>query len=267
MMHRLFPSDAREVSDDDLVDLYRFPEPSGSSRPWVRANFVASADGAAQGRDFKSGTLSGAADRRVFALLRALCDVILVGAGTTRVEGYKPVRAEESDTDLRAEHDLEPLPAMAVVSRSLNLDTELVRGSSAPTVVVTVQSAPTEALARVRELAPVVVAGEHDVDFAEALRQLAAQGYRRMLCEGGPTLMHSLVAADCLDDLCLTLSPSLIAGERLRITHGGTLEPPRDLRLAHLLEEGGELFARYCVDRPESPGTMSSSANVSGTSS
>lgn len=267
MMRRLFPSSSPEVSDDDLVELYTFPEPVGRSRPWVRANFVASADGAAQGRDFKSGSLSGAADRRVFALLRALCDVILVGAGTTRVEGYKPVRPEESDTDLRTEQDLEPLPAIAVVSRSLNLDPELVKGSAAPTVVVTVQSAPADALARMRELAPVVVAGEHDVDFGEALRQLATQGYRRMLCEGGPTLMHSLVAADCLDDLCLTLSPTLIAGERLRITHGPTLDPPRDLRLAHLIEDDGELFARYCVDRPDNPGTMSSSANVRGTSS
>jgi len=74
---------------------------------------------------------------------------------------------------------------------------------------------------------------------------LVERGHSRVLCEGGPTLMRDLVAAGRLDDLCLTLTPKLAAGGRLRILHGDSIQPPAAMMLAHLLEEDGELFARY----------------------
>jgi 5-amino-6-(5-phosphoribosylamino)uracil reductase len=59
--------------------------------------------------------------------------------------------------------------------------------------------------------------------------------------------MADMVGAGCVDDLCLTLSPLLLGGDRRRILHGPDLQPPRRLQLAHLLAEGDELFARYLV--------------------
>ena len=70
-----------------------------------------------------------------------------------------------------------------------------------------------------------------------------------MLCEGGPTLLGHLVSAGRLDELCLTTAPTLVGGARRRIIQGPDLDPPPHLRLAHLLEEDGSLFARYLVDR------------------
>src|SRR5262249_46727695 len=81
------------LTDAALAALYAYPDPGVPRGCWVRANMVASVDGAAT-LDGRAGGLSGEADEQVFAMLRALADVILVGAGTARAEGYGPVRPE-----------------------------------------------------------------------------------------------------------------------------------------------------------------------------
>jgi riboflavin biosynthesis pyrimidine reductase len=237
----LYPTSPTDLTDEDLTTLYAYPH----DRFWVRANFVSTVDGAAQGSDHKSGSISSLEDQRIFSTLRSLCDVILVGAGTARAEGYQPVRRSETDDDIRARLGLAPVPTMAIVSRSLDLDPALVAGGRAPTIIVTTRAAPADRLRACSESAAVIVAGSVDVDFAQALDQLAAQGYQRVLCEGGPSTMRELVASRRLDELCLTIAPQLVAGDRLRITHGVDLHPPQQLKLRHLLESDGELFARY----------------------
>lgn len=240
-MQSLFPTVPSALSGDDLAALYAYP----TEHPWMRANFVSSLDGAAQGSDRKSGTLSGRTDQQVFALLRSLCDLILVGAGTTRVEGYQPVQPEELRSDVRTRLGLTPVPTIAVVSRSLELDPALVAGGAGSTVVITTESSPADVRRRIAAAAPVIVAGEIDVDFRHAVDELSALGFHRMLCEGGPTLLRDLLAAEVVDELCLTLEPVLVAGSRLRITDGGPLEPLQGMVLRHLLEADSVLFARY----------------------
>lgn len=240
-MQSLFPTSPSELSDDDLAQLYAYPHDSR----WLRTNFVASLDGATQGGDLKSASLSSKADKRVFRLLRSLCDVIVAGAGTARAEGYQPVLPSQARTALRTQLGLAPLPAMAIVSRSLDLDDSLIAGGAAPTVIVTTESAPPERRRQVADVAPVIVAGELDVDVPLALEELASMGYLRMLCEGGPRLMRDLLAAGAVDEICLTLSPLLVGGDRLRLVEGGDLRPAEHLQLRHLLESDGQLFARY----------------------
>jgi len=237
----LFPASPNELSDSDLAQLYAYP----LEQRWVRANFVSTLDGAVQGPDARSGSLSSPADHHLFALLRSLCDVVLIGANTTRVEGYQPVTEDEMNTAVRADLGLAPVPSIAVVSRSLHLDPALLRGGAAPTVVITTAAAPADLRAEVEALATVIVAGEHSVDVSAALDALAAMGLQRVLCEGGPSLMRDLVASGELDELCLTLTPRILAGDALRLTHGAAVAPPAELRLRHLLENDGELFCRY----------------------
>lgn len=240
-MQSLFPTTPSALSDDDLEELYAYPHEGR----WLRANFVSSLDGAVQGPDHKSGSLSGHADQKLFAMLRSLCDLVLVGAGTARVEGYLPVRPEETDVHRRARLGLAPLPSIAVVSRSLRIDPELLAGGEAPTIVITTAAASPEDRAAAARVAPVIVAGESEVDLRLAIDELTALGYRRLLCEGGPTLMRDLVAADALDELCLSIEPLLVGGERMRIMAGEQVVPPHGMRLRHLLESDGALFARY----------------------
>jgi riboflavin biosynthesis pyrimidine reductase len=70
---------------DDLEELYAVPR-----TPWLRVNMIGTADGAATGDSGKSGSINNAIDKRVFHLLRSQSDVIVVGAGTARIEGYRP---------------------------------------------------------------------------------------------------------------------------------------------------------------------------------
>ncbi len=243
-MQPLFPTSPNEVTSDDLVELYAYP----SERIWVRANFVATLDGAAHGDDSRSGSLSTAADRQVFALLRSLCDLIVVGAGTARAESYQPVLPDEVDGTLRAELGLARTPAIAVVSRSLRIDPSLLAGGPAPTVVVTT-AATAEEHASDLVAVPVVVASPpedpHGLDIGRAIEGLVALGHQRLLCEGGPSLMRDLVAAGRLDELCLTISPQLVAGDPLRILNGAALDTPAHLELRHLLTADSTLLCRY----------------------
>jgi riboflavin biosynthesis pyrimidine reductase len=82
------------------------------------------------------------------------------------------------------------------------------------------------------------------VDLTALTRSLREEGIRALLCEGGPTLHGALQAAGLVDELFLTIAPKLIGGEAPRIVEG-VLPEPGELELAWLLEQDGELFARY----------------------
>lgn len=235
--------------NDALADAYAYP----GGRTWLRANFIATVDGAATGGDGLSETISPAVDRRVFALLRSLCDVILAGAGTTRQEGYEPVRPDEVDGALRESLGLTPVPPIAVVSTTLDLPEALLKPTTyAPqTIVFTSQAAPPEHLAAVRKHCDVVVAGAHTVGLAAIRVALSERGLNRILCEGGPSLFGALVEADAVDELCLTIAPRLAAGNAPRIAAGAAFVD-RAVRLGHLLYEDDVLLARYVRDRSPS---------------
>jgi riboflavin biosynthesis pyrimidine reductase len=82
------------------------------------------------------------------------------------------------------------------------------------------------------------------VDLPSLLRSLRNEGVRALLCEGGPRLHGSLQAAGLVDDLFLTIAPKLAGGGAPRIVEG-ELPQVAPLELAWLLEQDGELLARY----------------------
>jgi riboflavin biosynthesis pyrimidine reductase len=213
---------------------------------------VGSLDGAAT-VDGLSGGLSSPGDRRVFWALRALADVILVGAGTARAEGYHPTRTKEPWASLGLRAGRPAAPPLALVSRSLKLepDAPLIAEApaDAPTIVITCAASPPDRRAALAGVADLIVAGEDSVDLEAAVAALTGRGLRRVLCEGGPTLLADLAAAGLLNELCLTLSPVLAGPAAVRVLgstgNAGAPFPARRLTLGHLLEEDGVLFARY----------------------
>jgi riboflavin biosynthesis pyrimidine reductase len=82
------------------------------------------------------------------------------------------------------------------------------------------------------------------VDLAALLSSLREEDIRALLCEGGPTLHGALQALGLVDELFLTIAPKLVGGEAPRIVEG-VLPETAELELAWLLEQDGELFARY----------------------
>jgi riboflavin biosynthesis pyrimidine reductase len=233
---------SRDLRDTDLAGLYAYPP-----GPWLRANMVSSADGAAQLGGVTSG-LSSQADRHLVALLRTLADVIVVGAGTARAERYAPVRQHELWPDLRPGRT--PTPPIAVITARLDLDpaSRLIRSAppSARTIVITTAQAPADRRAALDGLADVIVAGHETVDLKAAVTALAERGHRRMLAEGGPHVLAQIAAAGLLDELCLTIGPLLAGPGADRIL--ASPQPAasaQPLTLAHVLEDGGFLFCRY----------------------
>jgi riboflavin biosynthesis pyrimidine reductase len=262
----------------NLVEMYSRGVEVPAGRPFLRLNMISTLDGATTfvGR---SGGLGGPADRLVFAVLRSLSDVVLVGAGTARAEHYGPARLPPEVQRMRQERGQSAVPLIAVVTRSLNLDWEsslFQAGSSGPVgprpivprpIVIAPGDSDADDLARASEVADVLTTGTSEVDLPDALAALRRRGLRHALCEGGPRLNTNLVAAQLVDELCLTLSPKLagtIAGglfagapasTRFRISPGAArgerllpiAEPfPRllDVGLVHLLEDDGFLFLR-----------------------
>ncbi|MFI0976607.1 pyrimidine reductase family protein [Streptomyces sp. NPDC021093] len=239
------PERCGEWSLDALADAYAYP---ADREVWLRANMVSSLDGAAQ-HDGRSQPISSATDMRIFGTLRCLADVVVVGAETVRLEGYRPARAREAFAARREAAGQAPVPAIAVVSASLDLDFSLPLFVSplVPTLVLTGATAPLDRIRAAREAgAEVLIAGDGGrVEPAKAVRALADRGLTRQLTEGGPRLLAQFIADGVLDELCLTVSPMLTAGRAQRIADGPGREVPDRFVLASILEEAGFLYTQY----------------------
>jgi riboflavin-specific deaminase-like protein len=242
--------EAGPVDDvDALVAAEARPTPVG--RPWLLVNMIASLDGAitVEGR---SGALARPADRLMFHALRAVGDVVLVGAGTVRAEGYGPARPSEAQRAARRARGQAEVPAVAVVTRSLDLDLDsaLFRAEDPAPIVITCRASPADRRSAVAERAEVLVVGQDDVDLAGALAELAARGADVVTCEGGPRLNGDLLAADLVDEWDLTIAPDLVGNSSERASTGPRLAAPRGFRLDRLLEGDGLLLGRWVRERP-----------------
>ncbi|GAA2103938.1 pyrimidine reductase family protein [Microlunatus panaciterrae] len=236
---------------DDLAlrRLYRHPLPTGDSH-WLRTNFVATLDGSAQGPDERSGTINTPSDQHVFALQRAHADAVIAGAGTVRKERYRAVDLAPWQQEVRRSEDLSPVPTLVVVTRSLDLSLEMATapsGSGGRVMIMTTTDHRPEDLRRFEQAGfDLLQVGSGSVDLAAGVDLLVASGYRRLLCEGGATLHHALLAADLLDEMCLTLAPTVIGGPGQRTVVGPLLNDPRAFALEFaMLADDGALFTSY----------------------
>lgn len=233
---------ASEVTPDELRVLYAYPD----GGPHVRANMIASIDGAA-GLEGRSGDLGADGDRRIYRLLRALSDVVVVGAHTAITEGYRQPDG----------------PALAIVSRSLQIPVDYAPLSHPRTLVLTCSTAPPQRRqALTRAGATLVDCGADTVDPRAVIAECARRDWPAILLEGGPRLLGSFVAADALDELCLTTSPVIVGGTATRPVHVDA-EAAHPLRCAHLLgDDDGYLYARWVRTRDQSGDETHNSTRV-----
>jgi riboflavin biosynthesis pyrimidine reductase len=216
------PIDARTYLDS--LDL-RHEQPA-AERPYVLGNFVTSVDGHAT-VDQQSRKLSGPGDREMFYALRERVDAVLVGTNTLAAEHYKrmlPV-AERRQRRLAAGREAEPLAV--TVSRSGRVPRDIPLFAETPDRVLVFEGdgVPLDAVLH-------TLRRDHDVET--------------LLCEGGPTLFGALLQAHLVDELFLTLAPTLTGGASgPAVVSGPPPEAPADVRLAGALELDGALFLRY----------------------
>lgn len=243
-MRALLPEPADDV---DIHAWYaaEWLEPGG-----LRANFVSSVDGAATADGLSAG-LQTPGDNAIFAALRDLADVVLVGAGTARAEGYRPTDLGPARTAKRLDFGLPAELPTALISRRLLLDpaSALFTDTSptARTIVLTCSDTDDAVRQALAAVADVVICGDDEVDLGVAKAALAELGLTRVLCEGGPSLFADLARAGVVDELCLSVTPMLAGPGARRIVAGDTWDGQgaAALQLVGLLEEDGALFGRY----------------------
>ena len=214
---------------------------------WVTGHMVAGLDGTAAvgGR---VGSLSTIPDQALFRRMRQIADIVLVGAETVRREGYGSIKLDEDAQVQRRRLGQPATPPLALVSRSLSFDWTAKVFADAPddarTHLITCEAADPGRRAEAEQYAEVIVAGEDRVEPAAAMQALADRGSRVVLCEGGPTWLGELVAADRLDELCLSVAP-LMGGDPLPVS----VTPPgaglAQYQLKGAMAEDDTLFLRY----------------------
>ena len=224
---RLVHPSVRDLAPEDLFDLYDAPGPH------LRAGFVASLDGVVA-VDGVSAPLGSPADKASFRALRAVCDAVVVGAGTVRAEDYGPVVYGDAAREWRAAHGRSEQPPVVVVSRhGLAPDARVLQG---PVLLVVPEGVEVD----------VDVETVHASDPRQLRAALHERGYARLLCEGGPSLLTDLLRAGAVDELFLTSAPTVVGdGPRLLSAAAHT-----SLSLTSLVvDDPGVLLGRWAVVR------------------
>ena len=240
-MRRLLP-DPGTTTVEQQLETYRPWEEPHEERPLVAMNFAATVDGRATIGGV-SGPIGSSADTAMLAGLRRRFDAVMIGAGTMRAERYGRLAADEEQRRQREQAGLPPEPLMVIVSGRLDLpwDAPLFTDGGGRVLIFTASDAEPPQT----ETAVQVVRHRDFVNLAEALRQLRREHeVRALLCEGGPGLHAELEGGGAVDDLFLTIAPKLAGGDAPRILEGD-MPQLAELELAWLLEQDGELFARY----------------------
>ena len=248
-MRRLWPDPGdADLTDEEILVGYETDAPA-----WLRMNMVTSVDGAVTLAGRSEG-LSSPEDHRLFRLLRALVDVVLVGAGTVRNEGYRPPRLAAELVRRRQDRGLPANPRLAIVSQRLDLLPAMAPFAEAGVrpLILTQDGAPADRWAGLAELADVVDTGpavQGRIGGAAVVAALGGLGLHQVLCEGGPHLLGALTAADAVDEFCLAVSPQLTGPGAGRITAGPPTATPRRMTSRQVLRaDDGTLFVRYVAD-------------------
>ena len=240
-MRRLLP-DPGPTTVEEQLDGYRPWEVPHEDRPFLALNFATTLDGRATIEGL-SGPIGSDTDTAMLAGLRTRFDAVMIGAGTMRAERYGRLVSKQETRERRERAGLPHDPLMVIVSGHLDLpwDAPLFTEGGRVLIFTASEAEPPETETTLR-----VVRHEGRVDLTAAMHYLRQErGVRALLCEGGPRLHAQLQAQALADELFLTLAPKLEGGEGPPSLIEGELSEVIELELAWLLEEEGELFARY----------------------
>jgi riboflavin biosynthesis pyrimidine reductase len=223
-LHRLHPSPTAPTT---IEAAYSVARPSPAERPWIGLCMVTSLDGSVS-IDGTSGGLGNINDLNVLLTLRDIADMVLVGAGTARGEGYGPPRL--------------PGKRIGIVTNSGNVDLGTELFTTGAGFLIAPETAEID-----ESRVEVLRAGEQAVDLPLAVARLrqVMPSVRYVQAEGGPRLNGALLAADLIDELDLSLSPRLVGGNGPRLTAAAP-ELERRFELSHVLaDEQSFLFTRW----------------------
>lgn len=226
MIRRVFPDSAATT----IADTYAQPLNQRSNAPWVGLCMVSSIDGSTVVGG-KSSELSSTNDMAVLQGLRSIADVILVGAGTVRSEGYGPPRTSGQ--------------RVGVITRSGNVDTTLPLFTSGAGFIVTTDHT------KVADGVDVIRAGGESVDLSAVIERLCEvhPSPDFVQAEGGALLNGALLDADLIDEINLTTSPLCVGGSGPRLTTGAADHTARYELAQMVIDDQTFVFSRWLRKR------------------
>ncbi|MDK7750170.1 dihydrofolate reductase family protein [Brevibacterium sp. UMB10442] len=238
--HRALPATSGEP---DLVELYDSYMPVGGVR--VQSNMVISVDGAVAGADGLSRSVSTPADMRVFSAVRSLADAVVVGAQTVRSERLTRMSPKPTHADQRRTRGQADVPTMVIVTSSGDLPWDRINARGTSPVWVATNTSDPQVLAQLRRHADEVLTG---VVSPQAVKDaLVARGLRRIVCEGGPSVLAQWMDAGLIDEMCLTVSPQLLGAPGAPRLFGEGIATARDVEVLSLVTDGQSMMYRLKV--------------------
>jgi riboflavin biosynthesis pyrimidine reductase len=252
-----------------LASLYgRLAFPAHPGQPYIIGNFVTTLDGVVSlnvpGQS-GGGPISGfnQQDRMVMGLLRAVADVVIVGAGTLRAASQHLWTAEHVYPALAGEYQQlrsrlgksgPPLNVIVTASGAIDLSLRVFQSIEVPVLVVTTQEGAQRIRAHALPPSVQVEATQQAGSISARLVLEAVSAVRQsevILVEGGPRLIGDFFAEGCLDELFLTLAPQLAgrdsSSERPGLVAGKRFAPEHPVwgTLVGVKRGGNHLFLRY----------------------
>lgn len=238
--HRALPATSGEP---DLVELYDSYMPAGGVR--VQSNMVISVDGAVAGADGLSRSVSTPADMRVFSVVRSLADAVVVGAQTVRSERLTRMSPKPTHADQRRTRGQADVPTMVIVTSSGDLPWDRINARGTSPVWVATNTSDPQVLAQLRRHADEVLTG---VVSPQAVKDaLVVRGLRRIVCEGGPSVLTQWMDAGLIDEMCLTVSPQLLGAPGAPRLFGEGIATARDVEVLSLVTDGQSMMYRLKV--------------------
>jgi riboflavin-specific deaminase-like protein len=224
------------------------PRQAEFPRPFVTANFAITADGRISTRNSTPSDFSSPRDKRRLLEIRAACDAVLVGARTLATDAM--TLGVPADLASRTAP-----PLRVVVSNSGRIDPSLriFQKSGAPIVIFSTRRMPASTRAALAAKADLFIHEAATVNLALALAILRKDyGVKRLVCEGGGSLLRSFATAGMLDEIHLTVCPRIFGGRTAPTLTGvpsSFLPAAVELRLVEVLPAGDECFTRWRVIR------------------
>ncbi len=224
-------------------------------RPKVAANFAITADGKVTTRKHTPATFTSPRDKRRMLDIRAKADAILVGRNTVATDTMSMTIPDRVLRAARRARGKAAEPLRVIVSHRGRIDPKwkVFQTAGARRIVF---STTRMTAASQRALRPLCELHLFDLDTVPIANVLAVlrkiYGVRNLLCEGGPTLLRSLVELDALDTLHLTIAPVIFGGADAPTLTGAAadfLPSIARFRLESLRQIDGECYLRYQAAR------------------
>jgi riboflavin-specific deaminase-like protein len=222
-------------------------------RPFITANFAITADGRISTRKLTPSDFSSPRDKRRLLEIRAECDAVLASAKTIAADHMTMGLPAEDLRTARATRKKPPYPLRVLISNRGRIDSQLrvFQKDFSPIVIFSTEQMPAANRRALAARAALHLSPGKVVDLPEMMHLLRRKyGVRRLVCEGGAQVFRSLLEADLIDELYLTLCPRIFGGVKAPTLSGvaaSFLPRSTRLRLKSMTVVDGECFLRYSL--------------------